>query len=95
MYFFHHLAAADTRHDDETAVSRLVFDLGRHFMLRISGAVVSLTCMNSEPGAATVRLDLADSHEELLKRLRLWLKNIRDAAEDKAYQLDFKVKQVF
>ena len=51
----------------EYVASRLVFDLGPKFMLRLQGALVGLTSNTRVPCKCCVRLDIADSHAELKK----------------------------
>ncbi|CAE7216073.1 unnamed protein product [Symbiodinium natans] len=54
---------------ENTVASRLVFDLGPKFMLRLQGALIGLTSNTRVPCKCCVRLDVADSHAELKEGL--------------------------
>ena len=56
--------------DGNAAASRLIFDLGPRFMLRLQGALIGLTSNTAVPCKCSVRLDIADSRAELEKTRR-------------------------
>ena len=56
--------------EEGTLASRLIFDLGPRFMLRMHGALVGLTSNTRVPCRCSVRLDIADSRAELEKGSR-------------------------